>query len=267
MSKPDPSPQPSSLSPPKAIDLNCDMGESFGAWRMGQDAEVMPWITSANIACGFHAGDFSTMQQTVLLAKTHGVAIGAHVSLPDLQGFGRRELRVSPDEAHAMTLYQIGALAAFATAAGMRVAHVKPHGALYNMAAKDAALADAIARAVHDFDKDLILVGLAGSELTRAGAAIGLRVAHEAFADRRYEADGSLTPRREVGAVIHDIDAAVAQAVRIATAGNVETRDRKTIGVRADTICVHGDRDDAAVFARRLREALANAGMIGGLSA
>jgi len=236
------------------------MGESFGAWRMGQDAEVMPWITSANIACGFHAGDFSTMRQTVLLAKTHGVAIGAHVSLPDLQGFGRRELRVTPDEAYAMTLYQIGALAAFAKAAGTRVAHVKPHGALYNMAARDRALADAIARAMLDFDKNLILVGLAGSALPAAGAAIGLRVAHEAFADRRYEADGSLTPRREPDAVIHNIDTAVAQAVRLATKGTVDTRDSRAIEVRVDTICVHGDRDDAAVFARRLREALAGAG-------
>jgi UPF0271 protein len=256
----DPVPEPSVTSPRKVIDLNCDMGESFGAWRMGQDAEVMPWITSANIACGFHAGDFSTMQQTVLLAKKHRVAIGAHVSLPDLQGFGRRELRVTPDEAYAMTLYQIGALAAFARAAGARVAHVKPHGALYNMAAKDRPLADAIARAALDFDQDLILVGLAGSKLPAAGAAIGLSVAHEAFADRRYEADGSLTPRREADAVIHDIDAAVAQAVRIAIKGKVETGKGQTIDVRADTICVHGDRDDAALFARRLREGLANAG-------
>jgi len=167
---------------------------------------------------------------------------------------------VTPDEAYAMTLYQIGALAAFTSAAGTRVAHVKPHGALYNMAAKDAVLAGAIARATRDFDKDLILVGLAGSELPRAGAAIGLHVAHEAFADRRYELDGSLTPRRETGAVIHDIDAAVAQALQLATRAKVETRGGETIDVRADTICVHGDRDDAAVFARRLREGLAGAG-------
>jgi UPF0271 protein len=244
-----------------SIDLNCDIGESFGAWRMGADAEVMPWITSANIACGFHAGDFSTMQQTVALAKQHGVAIGAHVSLPDLQGFGRRELRVTPDEVHAMTLYQIGALAAFARAAGTHVVHVKPHGALYNMAAKDAALSAAIARAVRDFDATLILVGLAGSELPKAAAATGLRVAHEAFADRRYEADGSLTSRRESDAVIHDVDAAVAQAVQIATKGNVLTRDGKTLQIHADTICVHGDRPVAAVFARRLREALSAAGL------
>jgi UPF0271 protein len=246
----------------KSIDLNCDIGESFGAWRMGADAEVMPWITSANIACGFHAGDFSTMRQTVALAVQHGVAIGAHVSLPDLQGFGRRELRVTADEAYAMTLYQIGALSAFARAAGTRVAHVKPHGALYNMAAKDRTLADAIARAVRDFDQALILFGLAGSELPEAGAAAGLRVAHEAFADRRYEGDGSLTPRRENDAVIHDIDAAVAQAVRIATLENVETRAGGTLALRADTICVHGDRTDAGEFAKRLHEALERSGVL-----
>ena len=242
------------------IDLNCDIGESYGAWHMGADEQVMPWITSANIACGFHAGDFSTMQRTVALATKHGVAIGAHVSLPDLQGFGRRELRVTTEEAYAMTLYQIGALSAFARAAGMRVAHVKPHGALYNMAARDAALATAIARAVRAFDPALILFGLADSELTRAGTTMGLRVAHEAFADRRYEADGSLTPRRETNAVIEDIGTAVAQAVRVATAGSVETRDGKTIRLRADTICVHGDRADAAAFAQRLHEAFAQIG-------
>ena len=243
------------------IDLNCDMGESYGAWSMGQDAQVMPWITSANIACGFHAGDFSTMQHSVALARQHDVAIGAHVSLPDLQGFGRRELRVTAQEAHALTLYQIGALDAFARAAGTRVAHVKPHGALYNMAARDDALAEAIARAVHAFDPELILVGLAGSALPRAGAALGLRVAHEGFADRRYAADGSLTPRSEDGAVIHDVDAAVAQAVHIATMGQVDTRGGGTLALRADSICVHGDRPDAAIFARRLRQALEAAGV------
>jgi UPF0271 protein len=244
-----------------AIDLNCDMGESYGAWNMGQDALVMPWITSANIACGFHAGDFSTMRQTVLLAKAHNVAIGAHVSLPDIQGFGRRELRVTADEAHALTLYQIGALAAFARAAGTRVGHVKPHGALYNMAAKDTALAGAIARAVHDFDPELILVGLAGSALPQAGASAGLRVAHEAFADRRYAAHGSLIPRHEEGAVIGDIETAVAQAVKIATKGKVDIATGGTLQLRADTICVHGDRADAAQFAQRLRMALEAAGL------
>ena len=249
-------PQHSAHGLPRTVDLNCDIGESFGAWGMGADAEVMPWITSANIACGFHAGDFSTMQQTVALAIRHGVAIGAHVSLPDLQGFGRRELRVSVNEAYAMTLYQIGALAAFAVAAGTRVVHVKPHGALYNMAAKDAALSEAIARAVRDFDENLILVGLAGSALPAAGAAVGLRVAHEAFADRRYQTDGSLTPRSEADAVINDIGAAIGQALQIATHGSVISRDGTAVALRADTICVHGDRPDAGEFARRLREAL-----------
>ena len=243
------------------MDLNCDMGESFGAWTMGADAGVMPWITSANIACGFHAGDFATMRATVALAVRHGVAIGAHVSLPDLQGFGRRELRVTPDEAYAMTLYQIGALDAFVRAAGTRVAHIKPHGALYNMAAKDSPLSEAIARAVRDFDQGLVLVGLAGSELPKAGVQLGLRVAHEAFADRRYEPDGSLTPRREAEAVIHDVDTAVAQALRIATKGTVATRGGGTLALRADTICVHGDRPDAAEFARHLRQTLESAGV------
>ena len=238
------------------IDLNCDLGESFGAWRMGDDAGVMPWISSANIACGFHAGDFATMQQTVIRAAEHGVAIGAHVSLPDLQGFGRREMRITPIEAHALTLYQIGALNAFTRAQRLRLHHVKPHGALYNMAAKDAKLAEAIANAVRDFDPSLVLVGLAGSALTHAGAQLGLVVAHEAFADRAYAADGSLVPRSEPGAVIDDIDAAIAQAVQIATAGKVLARDGKELRVRADTLCVHGDRADAAVFAQRLHEAL-----------
>jgi UPF0271 protein len=243
------------------IDLNCDIGESYGAWSMGQDAQVMPWITSANIACGFHAGDFSTMQQTVALAKQHGVAIGAHVSLPDLQGFGRREMKIAPNEAYALTLYQIGALHGFAHAQQARVVHVKPHGALYNMAARDRALADAIARAARDFDAQLILVGLANSELPRAGQALGLHVAHEAFADRRYEAHGSLTPRREPGAVIEDVDVAVAQAVKIATKGKVDIRTGGMLELRADTICVHGDRPDAALFAQRLHETLKSAGI------
>jgi len=244
----------------KAIDLNCDMGESFGAWTMGQDDAVLAHVSSANIACGFHAGDPATMRRTVAAAVARGVAIGAHPSLPDLAGFGRREMRVTPDETYAMTLYQIGALAAIARAAGSKLDHVKPHGALYNMAAKDRALADAIASAVRDFDDAMILVGLANSELPRAGEAAGLAVAHEAFADRRYEADGSLMARAKAGAVIDDVDAAVAQAVAIATRGEVEGPSG-VLRVRADTICVHGDRADAATFARRLREALDEAGV------
>jgi len=243
----------------RTIDLNCDLGESFGAWRMGDDDAVMPYISSANIACGYHAGDPDTMRRTVALALRAKVAIGAHVSLPDLAGFGRREMRVSANEAHAMTLYQVGALAAFARAAGARLAHVKPHGALYNMAARDAALADAIARAVHAFDPALQLVGLAGSELPRAGERAGLAVAHEAFADRRYEADGSLVSRREADAVIHDVDAAVAQALALARGEAISARSGVPLRVRADTICVHGDRVDAGAFAHRLHAALLGA--------
>jgi UPF0271 protein len=244
----------------RTIDLNCDMGESFGAWTMGQDDAVLAHVSSANIACGFHAGDPATMRRTVAAAVARGVAIGAHPSLPDLAGFGRREMRVTPDETYGMTLYQIGALAAIARAAGSKLHHVKPHGALYNMAARDRALADAIARAVHDFDDALILVGLADSELPRAGEAAGLAVAHEAFADRRYEADGSLMARGKAGAVIDDVGAAVIQAVSIATRGEVEGPNG-TQRVRADTICVHGDRADAATFAQRLRAALEQAGI------
>ncbi|HEV7491169.1 MAG TPA: 5-oxoprolinase subunit PxpA [Rhodanobacteraceae bacterium] len=244
----------------KTIDLNCDMGESFGAWTMGQDDGVLEFVSSANIACGFHAGDPATMRRTVAAAVARGVAIGAHPSLPDLAGFGRREMRVSTDDAYAMTLYQIGALAAMARAVGAHLAHVKPHGALYNMAAKDGVLAGAIAAAVRDFDRGLILVGLAGSELPRAGETVGLAVAHEAFADRRYETDGSLMPRGKTGAVINEIDTAVAQAIAIATRGETEGPDG-TIRIRADTICVHGDRADAALFARRLRQGLEAAGI------
>jgi UPF0271 protein len=245
----------------RSVDLNCDLGESFGAWTMGADAAVMPWISSANIACGFHAGDPDTMRHTLELAVRARVAVGAHVSLPDLAGFGRREMRVSPDEAYAMTLYQIGALAGFARAAGARLRHVKPHGALYNMAARDALLAAAIAQAVRDFDARLILVGLCASALTDAGEKIGLVVAHEAFADRRYEDDGSLTPRREPDAVITDIDTAIAQALAIVTRGEVTTRSGATRTLVADTLCVHGDRSDAAIFARRLHDALVAAGV------
>jgi UPF0271 protein len=265
MTSEDPSPHAPGTSTPAAggarIDLNADLGESFGAWRMGDDAALLAQVTSANIACGFHAGDFMTMQQTVAAAMERGVAIGAHVSLPDLQGFGRREMRVTPAEAHAMTLYQLGALGAFARAAGSRVSHLKPHGALYNMAARDAALADAIAAAARAFDPGLLLVGLAGSELPRAGERAGLPVAHEGFADRRYASDGTLLPRHEAGAVIDDPQEAIAQALRMAVAGEVATCG----GVRAlriDTLCVHGDHPGAVAAARALRTALAGAGVV-----
>lgn len=243
------------------IDLNADLGESFGAWRMGDDAGVMPWISSANVACGFHAGDPSIMQRTVTLCVQHGVAIGAHTSLPDLQGFGRREMKVAPAEVYAQTLYQLGALHAIARAAGTQLHHVKPHGALYNMAARDRALADAIAGAVRDFDHRLVLVGLAGGALVDAGRAAGLPVQREGFCDRRYRADGSLAPRPEAGAVIEDIDDAVAQAVSIATRSEVVAGDDRKVRIEADTLCIHGDRADAAAFAQRLRRALEHAGL------
>jgi UPF0271 protein len=245
----------------KRIDLNCDLGESFGAWRMGEDAALLALVSSANIACGFHAGDPTVMQQTVAQAASHGVAIGAHVSLPDLQGFGRREMRVSADEVHAMTLYQIGALHAFARAAGARLAHVKPHGALYNMTARDRALADAIARAVHTFDPQLRLFALAGSALLDAGKAFGLPVAAEAFADRRYLADGTLQPRGEPGAVIDDAGLATAQAIGIARDGMVEAANGERLKLHADTLCLHGDGTHAVSLARQLRAALEAAGL------
>lgn len=243
------------------IDLNCDLGESFGAWRMGEDAALLALVSSANVACGFHAGDPAIMQHTVVLAAERGVAIGAHVSLPDLQGFGRREMAVTPAEVHAMTLYQLGALHAFARAAGTAVAHVKPHGALYNMAARDRALAEAIADAVRAFDPALALFGLAGSALLDAGRAVGLKVVSEAFADRRYRADGSLQPRREPDAVIDDADDATAQALRMAQHGEVTAVDGQRVALKADTLCLHGDGTHAVDFARRLRAALEAAGL------
>ncbi|HQX24588.1 MAG TPA: 5-oxoprolinase subunit PxpA [Pseudomonadota bacterium] len=243
------------------IDLNCDLGESYGAWRMGEDAAVLPLISSANVACGFHAGDPAVMRRTVRLAHAHGVAIGAHVSLPDLQGFGRRELRISADEAYELTLYQLGALHGFARAEGAAVAHVKPHGALYNMAARDPALAAGIAAAVHDFDPRLVLYGLAGSALPAAGAARGLAVAHEAFCDRSYEADGSLSPRSLPGAVLDDPAAAAAQLLALVRDGALTARDGSRVAIRCDSVCLHGDRPDAASYARHLRAALAAAGV------
>ncbi|ANB18470.1 LamB/YcsF family protein [Dokdonella koreensis] len=243
------------------IDLNADIGESFGAWRMGQDAAVLPQVSSVNIACGFHAGDPMTMHATVRAAVAQGVAIGAHPALPDLQGFGRREMRITPEEAYALVVYQTGALAGFAAAAGSRLAHVKPHGALYTMAARDAALADAIATAVRDVDRRLILVGLAGSELTRAAGRAGVPAASEVFADRRYEADGTLTPRSHPDAVIHDLDIAIVQVIALATRGEVAARTGERLRLAADTICLHGDRADAGEAARRIRQALLEAGV------
>jgi UPF0271 protein len=246
----------------KTIDINSDLGESFGAWRMGNDDALLAVVSSANIACGFHAGDPDIMRSTVALAVQHGVAIGAHVSLPDLQGFGRRELAVTPNEAYAMTLYQIGALHGFVKAAGTSLRHVKPHGALYNMAAKDIRLADAIASATRDFDPNLRLFGLAGSALIDAGLAAGLPVAAEAFADRRYRDDGSLQPRREPDAVITEGDEAIAQAMAMVREGQVRAVDGTIVALQADTLCVHGDGAHAVAFARQLRAALEAADIV-----
>lgn len=246
----------------KRMDLNCDMGESFGAYRIGRDEDLLRFVSSCNIACGFHAGDPRTMRRTVRLALERGVAIGAHPGLPDLAGFGRREMRVSPDEAYEMTVYQLGALEAFVRSEGGRLRHVKAHGALYNMAAADAALAEAIAEAVRKVDPGLILFGLANSEWIRAGARAGLRTAGEAFADRAYRADGTLVPRSEPDALIREEEQAVAQALRIAETGVVVTGDGMEVALAADTICLHGDGEHALPFARRVREALEEAGVL-----
>jgi UPF0271 protein len=243
------------------IDLNCDMGESFGRYTLGSDAALMPHITSANIACGLHASDPLVMDRTVQLAREHGVAVGAHPGLPDLQGFGRRPMQLSPEEAEAFVLYQISALAGFARAAGSELVHVKPHGALYNQAAKDRPLAEAIVRGVARFSRGLIVVGLANSQLIEAGQAAGLVVAREAFADRAYEANGSLRSRRLPGAVLHDPAQAAAQAVRIARDGLVVAWDGQDVAVQAETLCVHGDTPTALTIVQAIRQALIEAGV------
>ena len=246
---------------PSSIDLNCDLGESFGRWTLGQDAELMESISSCNVACGFHAGDPDVMRRTVRLAKENGIAIGAHPGLPDLVGFGRRTMSVTPQEVESLVLYQVGALAAIARAEGASLRHVKAHGALYNMAIRDRPLADAIARAVAAFDSSLLLFGLPGSELLRAGEAAGLAVAAEGFADRAYEPDGSLTPRSLPDAVIHDPDAVVARAVLMAREGVVVARNGEEVPMRVATICTHGDTPGSHLLTRRLREGLAQQGI------
>jgi UPF0271 protein len=221
----------------------------------------MPSITSANVACGFHAGDPGVMRATVALARDHGVAVGAHPGFPDLEGFGRRELHVAPRDVEDFVAYQVGALAAIAAAQGVRLRHVKPHGALFNMAARDAALADAIARATAVIDRELILFGLPGSELVAAGARAGLRTAREGFADRAYQRDGMLVPRSQPGAVIHDPEIVVRRAVRMVGEGTTDAIDGSRVAVTIDTLCVHGDTPGAAELAARIRRALTEAGV------
>ncbi len=243
------------------IDINSDLGESFGAYSIGHDVGLMKAITSANIAAGFHAGDPSVLRETIRLAQANGVAVGAHPGFPDLVGFGRRELNVTPKEAEDMVLYQIAAVAGVAAAEGVRVQHVKPHGALFNMAVRNAELSAAIARAVAAFDRALILFGLPGSEILSAGTAAGLRVAAEVFADRAYEPDGSLASRRKPGSVIHDADAVVARAVRMVKDRIVVAIDGSTVNLDADTICVHGDTPGSDALAAKIRAGLEAAGI------
>lgn len=243
------------------IDLNCDMGESFGAWSMGADTEVMPWVTSVNIACGFHAGDPVTMHATVKAAAKAGVAIGAHVALPDLVGFGRRAMAVSANEVHAMTVVQLGALMAMVQTFDATVGHVKPHGALYHMAEQQPDIADALVDAIAAVDRKLRIVGLAGGELVGAAEEAGMRASNEAFIDRRYRKDGGLVSRGEKGAVIEDPEQALAQALELVRAGRVPLADGGHVEVVADTLCIHGDRSHAAVFARTIHEGLRKAGL------
>lgn len=243
------------------IDLNCDMGEGFGVYAAGSDVDLMKYITSANIACGFHAGDAATIRTTVKLAIEHDVAIGAHPGLPDLAGFGRRVMDITPQEAYEMTVYQIGVVYAFARSEGGVLVHVKPHGALYNMAAQSKSLAQAIAEAVYKVDPKLLLFGLAGSELIQAGEEIGLSTISEVFADRSYESDGTLTPRGMSGAVIVDPLLVEEQAVRIIKDGIVRSRQGSDIYLQADTICVHGDTPHAVEHIARLRAAFKQEGI------
>ena len=245
----------------KKVDLNCDLGESFGAYTIGLDARVIPHISSANVACGYHAGDPAVMRKTVAMAARAGVAVGAHPGFPDLVGFGRRNMTVSPDEAYEYMLYQLGALSAFAKAAGVRLQHVKPHGALYNMAGKDAALAAAIARAIYDFDPSLILLGLSGSAMLTEGEKLGLRCAKEVFADRGYNEDGSLVSRKLPGAMITDEDLAIERVLRMLEHGEVEAVTGKVIPIEADSVCVHGDNEHAVEFVTKIRAAIEAHGM------
>jgi len=242
------------------LDLNADVGEGRRG-SLGHETALIPHITSANVACGFHAGDPGVMRDTVALAAEHGVAVGAHPGFPDLDGFGRRELQVAPADVEDFVAYQVGALAAIAAAQGVRLQHVKPHGALFNMAARDAALADAIARATAIIDRALILFGAPGSELIAAGVRAGLRTAAEGFADRAYHGDGSLVSRQQAVAVIDEPAVVIDRALRMVREEVVEAIDGTRVPLRIDTLCVHGDTPGAAELARVLREALESAGV------
>lgn len=244
------------------LDLNADVGESFGTWTLGDDDRLFPLVTSVNIACGVHAGDPTVIRRTIRAAGGRGVALGAHPSYPDRQGFGRRRMQMAPTEIEDLIVYQVAALEGMARAEGFVLTHVKPHGALYNAAAADAPLADAIARAVRAVDPRLALVGLAGSELLTAGRRAGLHVVAEAFADRGYQRDGTLVPRGSAGSVIHDPEAAAARAIRLVGEHLVDAADGTTIRVEADTLCIHGDTPDAVTIAAAIRRALESAAVV-----
>jgi 5-oxoprolinase (ATP-hydrolysing) subunit A len=243
----------------KKIDLNCDMGESFGAWKMGADAGVMPLISSANIACGFHAGDPATIRKTVRLAVDNGVAIGAHPSLPDLMGFGRRAMKISPQDMYDLVVYQAGAVEAFARAAGAKLHHIKCHGALYNMAALDEGLSDAMVRAAKDLN--VMLYVLSNSVTMKKAKEQSILVAGEVFADRGYSDDGTLAPRDKPGGMIEDPKASVKQALGMIEEGIVVTLSGKRVPVAADTMCLHGDQPGAVEFAQALRKAFKEKGI------
>lgn len=238
------------------VDLNSDLGESFGRYTLGMDDQIIPLITSANVACGYHASDPVVMEKTIAEAKKAGICVGAHPGFPDLMGFGRRNMNVSHEEARAYTLYQVGALAAFCRAQGMELQHVKPHGAFYNMAAKDYGLARAICEGIAAFDQNLIVLALSGGELSRAASDMGLRTAREVFADRAYEEDGTLVDRRKDGAMITDEEEAIARVVRMVKEKKVTAITGKDIPITADSICVHGDGKKALDFVKKIRSAL-----------
>ncbi|UGY93302.1 LamB/YcsF family protein [Streptomyces gobiensis] len=245
----------------RLIDLNCDLGEGFGSWRMGDDDALLPLVTSANVACGFHAGDPTIMRRVCERAAADGVTIGAHVGYRDLAGFGRRRIDVDPAELTDEILYQIGALDTFARLAGERVGYVKPHGALYNTAMTDPGQAGAVVEAVRRYDPRLPVLGLPGSELLRAAESAGLTGVPEAFADRAYSADGQLLSRRLPGAVLHDPEVIADRCVRLATEGKIDAVDGTALSVPARSICVHGDTPQAVEIARRVRQGLTDAGV------
>ncbi len=237
------------------VNLNCDLGESFGAYTIGLDSEVIPLISSANIACGYHAGDPCVMRKTVELCKSNSVSIGAHPGFPDLMGFGRRNINASSREVEDYVTYQIGALDAFCRSNGARLTHVKPHGALYNMAGKDEKLAKAIVSAVYNYDKSIVLLALSGSKMIEQAELAGLKAAREVFADRAYESDGSLVARTKPGAMITNEDEAVSRVVKMITQGKVTAIDSSEIDIQADSVCVHGDGAKALEFVQKLNNA------------